>query len=55
MQEPPALSPVKRDGWERFGQDVSSAEEVQREPASHGVLNQSGVEVSVHIRYLFCY
>jgi hypothetical protein len=55
MQEHPVLSPAKRDGWEHFGQDVSSAEKVQREPASHGLLNQTGVEVSMHIHYLFCY
>jgi hypothetical protein len=46
----PAPAPAKRDGWEGFGRDVSSVEkeEVHSEPASWGVLNQIGVEVSAH-------
>ncbi|XP_066397446.1 protein CURVATURE THYLAKOID 1D, chloroplastic-like [Miscanthus floridulus] len=46
----PAQAPAKRDGWEGFGREASSAEEkeeveVQGEPASWGVLNQIGVEL----------
>ena len=56
----PAQAPAKRDGWEGFGREASSAEEeeeeveveVQGEPASWGVLNQIGVEVSARIRLL---
>jgi len=55
----PAQAPAKRDGWEGFGREANSAEEekeekveVQGEPASWGVLNQIGVEVSARIRLL---
>ncbi|TVU09875.1 hypothetical protein EJB05_43384 [Eragrostis curvula] len=52
-EKPAAPAPAKRDGWEGFGRDVSSAEkdaeeeeeEVQSEPDSWGVLNQIGVEL----------
>ena len=57
-EKPAAQAPAKRDGWEGFGREASSAEEekeeveVQGEPASWGVLNQIGVEVSARIRLL---
>jgi hypothetical protein len=54
LSEKPEPAPVKQDGWEGFGRDVSSVEEeVQSEPASWGVLNQIGIEVSALAEYFF--
>ena len=60
-EKPAAQAPAKRDGWEGFGREASSVEEKEKEkeevevqggPASWGVLNQIGVEVSARFRLL---